>query len=182
MKITQTLADALKWLKQGEVVAYPTEAVYGIGCNPFDRSAVEKLLALKQREAEKGLIVLIANWQQLSPLIQPLPHALLAKVEATWPGPVTWLFPKADTIPFWLTGHYSTLAIRMSAHPIAHAICGEGPVVSTSANRTNQPPAKDLTALQAHFPQGLDGVLLGDLGGLEQPSRIYDVLTQKRLR
>lgn len=182
MKITSQVGDARECLKQGDIIAYPTEAVYGLGCSPFNQYAVEKILALKQRSKCKGLILLIADWSQLTPLIAPISDELLDRVRATWPGPVTWIFPKASHIPDWLTGEHDGIAIRMSAHPLAHQLCMDGPVVSTSANIHGQDPATDLSELRLQFPDGIDVVLTGDLGGLSQPSAIFDVRNGARLR
>jgi len=167
---------------EGDIIAYPTEAVYGLGCDPFNEQAVTRLLALKQRGVEKGLILLIAHWEQLFSLIDELPQALLLPVKNTWPGPVTWVFPKARHLPEWITGSHDSIAIRMSAHPIARELCKDHPLVSTSANQSGQPPATDLRSLCQQFPQGIDAVFEGDLGGSSKPSDIFDVQTGARLR
>jgi L-threonylcarbamoyladenylate synthase len=169
-------------IKQGGVIAYPTEAVYGLGCSPFNQHAVERILTLKQREKHKGLILLIANWSQLSPLIKPVSKSLMQRVHATWPGPVTWIFPKSDLVSDWVSGDHDGIAIRMSAHPVAKALCQDGPVVSTSANLAGQEPAMNFAQLEAQFPEGIDAVVAGELGGMLQPSTIYDVISGERLR
>ncbi len=164
------------------MIAYPTEAVYGLGCDPFNQKAVERLVALKQRSLDKGLILLISDWSQWGRLVGYVPTDRLDAVRATWPGPVTWLFPKAATIPYWLNGEHDTIALRMTAHPIARQLCAEGPVISTSANRSGHLPAVDLTGVQKQFPQGIDAFLEGALGGAQQTSAIYDVMTGQRMR
>lgn len=180
--IIHQFEEAWKILQKGKIIAYPTEAVYGLGCDPFNQQAVEKLLTLKQRPASKGLIILISHWPQLMPLISPLSDELLAKVRHTWPGPVTWLFPKSPLIPSWLSGSHNTIAIRMSAHPIAQQISAQNPVVSTSANVSGCVPARDVQTLMLQFPQGIEAVLAGELGGANQPSAIYDVCDGGRCR
>ena len=169
-------------LKQGKIIAYPTEAVYGLGCDPFNQHAVERLIALKQRAANKGFILLISDWTQLTPLVGTLSDVWLERVRQTWPGPVTWIFPKASGLPQELTGQHDGIAIRMSAHPIAHQLCSDGPVVSTSANVSGMPPITDPAELQLQFPQGIDAVLAGDLGGQRLPSAIFDVCSGEQLR
>ena len=176
------IEDAKKILSEGKLIAYPTEAVYGLGCDPFNKHAVEKLLALKQRPSSKGFIILIAEWSQLTPLIGDVPENLLDNVRATWPGPVTWVFPRSNKIPDWLCGHHSSIAIRMSAHPVARGICSGGAVISTSANISGAMPAVDLAGLSQQFPHGIDAIFSGDLGGTGQLSSIFDVLTGQRLR
>lgn len=182
MKIISQNDEALQYLKRGQVIAYPTEAVYGLGCDPFNEQAVEKLLALKHRMMAQGFIVLIADWPQLFPLIGKLPDVLLDKVRESWPGPVTWVFPKSALIPHWLSGQHESIAIRMSAHPVARRLCLNGPVVSTSANTSGRIPAIDLAALRLQFPHGIDAVIVGELGDEKQSTGIYDVLTGARLR
>ena len=182
MNIIHQCVEARQYLQQGGIIAYPTEAVYGLGCDPWNQRAVKKLLTLKHRSIEKGFIVLIADWLQLRPFIGAVPESRLDAVRDSWPGPVTWLFPKAPAVPEWLTGEHPTIALRMSAHPIAHALCLDGPVISTSANVTGQIPAVDMQALSAQFPEGLDAFLVGSLGLAKQPSAIYDVCNGRRVR
>lgn len=182
MKLINQIQEAKAYLVAGSILAYPTEAVYGLGCDPFNERAVIRLLALKQRTIEKGLILLIANWQQLDALIAPLASTLLEPVKTTWPGPVTWLFPKADTIPYWLSGAHDSIAIRMTNHPIASQLCQDGPIVSTSANKSGLPPATTLDALCEQFPEGIDAFMRGELGGAKSPSKIYDVQSGRQLR
>ncbi len=182
MRLINNYDEARLLLHQGKVIAYATEAVYGLGCDPFNETAIAALLALKQRPLHKGLILLIADWAQLTPLISPVSDALLAPVRASWPGPVTWLFQKSAIIPDWLSGDHDTIAIRMSAHPIARRLSVQGPVVSTSANISGNPPARNIDELLSQFPVGIEALLQGELGGASQPSAIYDVLTGKQLR
>lgn len=177
-----SLDDARRLIAAGRVLAYPTEAVYGLGCDPFNQHAVERVLALKQRRVTQGLILLIHDWEQLASLSLTVPEARLDAVRATWPGPVTWVFPKAKIIPRWLTGAHDSIAVRMSEHPVARALCLEGPVVSTSANITGQPPVRDNQMLRAQFPQGIDAVVVGEVGTALSPSMIVDVLSGVRLR
>jgi L-threonylcarbamoyladenylate synthase len=176
------VTQAYPFIQDGKIIAYPTEAVYGLGCDPFNQVAVSLLLGLKQRPADKGLILLIADWVQLEPLIQPISDAFLAPVKATWPGSVTWVFPKSHLVPSWLSGGRDTIAIRMSAHPIAHALAKHGPIVSTSANFSGEPSVTSIEALEAQFPLGIDAVICGALGGEKQPSRIFDLLSGQQLR
>lgn len=174
--------EASSLVQQGGIIAYPTEAVYGLGCDPFNQASVEAIQALKGRGAEKGFILLIADWSQLFLLTAPITDEQLARVRATWPGFVTWIFPKAPSLPEWLTGGQDTVAIRMSAHPIARALAMKQPLVSTSANLSGQPPAKNEAELLCQFPKGIDALIQGQLGGFMQPSAIYDVRSNHRLR
>ncbi len=182
MKLIQTINDAYELLAEGKILAYPTEAVYGLGCDPFNKASIENLINLKHRQVEKGLIVLIANWEQLALLTKPIPEENLQAVRSTWPGPVTWIFPKSELVSSALSGTHNTIAVRMSAHPIARKLCSQHPIVSTSANLSGKEPACSIEQLRQQFPTGIDAVFAGELGGALNPSKIYDVLTGKRLR
>ncbi|NOR70927.1 MAG: tRNA threonylcarbamoyladenosine biosynthesis protein RimN, partial [Methylomarinum sp.] len=109
---------AAQKIQAGEVIAYPTEAVYGLGCDPLNEEAVLNLLALKKRSIDKGLILIASSLTQLEPYLQ-LNDEIRSKVQATWPGPVTWIIPAQTWVPQWLTGQHSSLAVRVTAHPIA---------------------------------------------------------------
>lgn len=172
------LREAARNFRQGNLIAYPTEAVYGLGCNPLDWHAVERLLALKQRSLSKGLILIAADFEQLRPFIS-LPSAeIMEPIFATWPGPVTWLLPAAPDLPFWLTGKHQTLAVRVTAHPIAADLCRacDSPLVSTSANISSRPPTRSALTLRRHFKRELGFILNGQVGSLKQPTPIRDAL------
>ena len=182
MNCIKTPEEGRQLIAQGAVLAYPTEAVYGLGCDPFNKNAVYRLLALKQRPVSKGLILLIADWHQLDALIEPVSEAAMASVRLTWPGPVTWVFPKKSTLPAWLTGAHETIAIRMTAHPVAKALCFNEPIVSTSANQSGKEPIREVRELSHQFPTELDGWVDGALGGALLPSTMFDVLTGAVIR
>ena len=177
------LSLAVRTLAAGGVLAYPTEAVWGLGCNPLDPAAVNRLLALKGRPVAKGLILIAADLEALEPFVL-LDAPLRARVEATWPGPVTWLLPARPRVPPWLRGRHATLAVRIPAHPPARALCRAwgGPLVSTSANPAGRPPARSRITLMRYFDGRLDGVLPGPLGGRRRPTEIRDAATGVVLR
>lgn len=180
----QPPAAAVAALRAGGVVAYPTEAVYGLGCDPRDAAALERILALKGRPDSLGLILIASEFSQLAPFLAPLPPELEARATATWPGPVTWIWPCVPGLPAVLTGGRDTLAARVTAHAGAAALCHAfgGAVVSTSANRHGEPPARDAAAVRAAFPVGLDAVIDGPCGGHARPTEIRDVRTGAVLR
>ncbi len=175
---------AVAALRKGGVIAYPTEAVFGLGCAPFNESAVNRLLQLKQRDISKGLISIGADWTQLQPLTQAIDDSLLAKAKASWPGPNTWLFPASDIAPAWITGQYDSIALRIPDHPIARELCQAfgGPIVSTSANPSGQPPAHNAATVQAYFGDKLDHIQPGQTGGSQRPSCIRNILTNQVIR
>lgn len=177
------LAQAVAALREGAVIAYPTEAVWGLGCDPFAEAAVARVLALKGRSADKGLILIAADVAQVEPWLAALDAGQRAAVLATWPGPYTWVVP-APQAPRWLRGEHASLAIRVSAHPGVQALCRAwgGPLVSTSANRSGEPPLAGPADLRAAFGEGLGYVLPGALGGDARPSEIRDAVSGAVLR
>lgn len=175
---------AARWVKSGGVIAYPTEAVFGLGCDPADPLAVARVLSIKKRPIDKGLILVASDQQQLAPWINPLPAADQARLKRSWPGPYTWLVPAAENCPDWLTGKHSTLAVRVTAHPLVRALCDriDGALVSTSANVSNLPPARSVLEVQLRFAAQVDYILPGQLGGDSQPTSIRDLLSGHTIR
>lgn len=171
-------------LNAGGIIAYPTEAVYGLGCDPLNEAAVKRLCELKHRPIEKGLILIASDWQQLEPYVQTIPEENLKKIFSTWPGPITWVFPASKFTPTWITGQHHSVAIRVTAHPIARNICMayNKPVVSTSANLNTQLPARDAKTVQDIFGNNIDFIVPGNVGAENKPTAIYDALTGHVLR
>jgi L-threonylcarbamoyladenylate synthase len=175
---------AVDWIRAGGVIAYPTEAVFGLGCDPADPKAVFRLLAIKQRSPDKGLILVAENWTQLRPWLQVLSTEQEHRLQQSWPGPVTWLIPAADDCPRWLTGAHPTLAVRVSAHPVVRELCARwgGALVSTSANRSHQAPARSVLDVQLRFAASIDCIVPGALGGRRRPTTIRDLATGQVIR
>lgn len=179
------LREAVRTLRQGGLIAYPTEGVYGLGCDPRNPIAVERLLRLKGRPMAKGLILLAAEWSDLAPFAAPLSAAEQDRIRATWPGAITWLLPTSQQTPAWLTGGGSRVAMRVTAHPLAAALCQcwGGALVSTSANRSGQRPARSALAVRRRFlREDIKMILHGALGDLSRPTPIRDVVTGVWLR
>lgn len=175
--------QAARIVREGGVLAYPTEAVWGLGCDPWDQAAVYRLLTLKRRPMEKGLILVADNIRQFDFLLHDLPEEALAKLASTWPGPNTWLVPHHNRLPGWVTGAHATVALRVSEHPLVGELCALiGPLISTSANPAGRPAARTRLRVQQYFPGGLDGILTGELGGRKNPSVIRDLVTGKVFR
>lgn len=156
-------------------MAYPTESVYGLGCDPFDHQAVMRLLAIKQRPSTKGLILIAADLEQARPLIGRLEARRWPALLASWPGPVTWVVPASVRVPPWITAADGSLAIRVTAHPIARELCLAfgGPIVSTSANRTGSRPARSALEIRLRLGPIVDAIVNGPLGGQQRPTPIY---------
>lgn len=178
------IRQATYHLAKGNIIAYPTEAIYGMGCDPQNLHAVRRLLQLKQRPWQKGLILIAANYDQLQPYLQPLSDEIKTKVFATWPGPVTWLLPARRRVSPLLRGQSHKLAVRITAHPLAKALCHHwrGAIVSTSANITQQQPAKTASQVRHTFGLDIDYIVNGPLGDRCRPSEIRDGVTDKVLR
>lgn len=179
------LREAARCLGLGGVIAYPTEAVWGLGCDPWNRDAVMKLLALKCRPEHKGLILVAASEAQIEPLLLPLTAEQRQVLSATWPGPTTWILPDPkNLIPGWIKGRHSEVAIRVSAHPLVSALCIAcgGPIVSTSANRSAAEPARTKIKVSTYFGSGVDFLLDGELGGLSRPTTIRRIADMNTIR
>ncbi|WP_207060757.1 L-threonylcarbamoyladenylate synthase [Motiliproteus sp. SC1-56] len=179
------LKQATRALQAGGVIAYPTEAVWGLGCDPWNEAAFRRLLALKRRPPEKGVILIAADRSQIAPLLNELTPAQAQHLAASWPGPVTWLLPDPqDWVPAWIKGGHPTVAVRVSDHPLVAELCRAfgGPLVSTSANRAGHPPGRTPREVRLALGPGLDYLLPGALGGRERPSEIRDLRTLDTLR
>ena len=179
-----TVSRAVGCLRKGRVIAYPTEAVYGLGCDPVNETAVRRVLELKSRPAEAGLILIADRFDRFGPFVGTVNDDLLDRALATWPGPVTWLFPRAAGVPDWLAGSHPTIAVRMTAHPLCRALCEAfgGAIVSTSANPRAAAPARTPEQVTDYFGAALCGIVEGELGAGERPSEIRDLASGKVIR
>ena len=177
--ITSDIAAVAGVIRKGGVVAYPTEAVFGLGCRPSDPMACERVLALKKRTADKGLIVITDDLARIAYWLEPLPERLQTRAEATWPGPHTWLWPARASCPPWLRGSHTRLAVRVTAHPAVRALCAAAgtALVSTSANLAGEPPCRDSGCVQSGFDAHIDAILDLPCEGADAPSTIRDALT-----
>lgn len=174
---------AARILDKGGIIAYPTEAVYGLGCLPGKRDAVYRLLLLKKRSVSKGLILVAAFHEQLEQYVCYPGASVKKQVLATWPGPVTWLLPAKRETPDWIKGSHTTVAVRVSGHPVVRALCREvGVLVSTSANPEHKLPAKTLRKVVEYFGHSLDYIVPGEVGGLAGPTEIRDAVSGAIIR
>lgn len=191
------LTKALSALDNGEVIAYPTEGVWGLGCDPFNADAVNRLLAIKNRSMDKGLILVAANLDQISPLLHSLSDEQRSRLNesvsensssrlALHPAsrPTTWLIPSHDLIPSWITGAHSTVAVRISKHPTVAALCQAygGMIVSTSANPSKQRPALTQLTARHYFAKQINVYLSGKVNCAGEASEIRDLVTGDVLR
>lgn len=210
--ITDSVIEAAHWLQQGQLLAYPTESVWGIGCDPFNQQAVEQLLAIKQRPLEKGMIVLTDSVSRLTALLSNLNDEQRQLVLDSWCSDSnsdsvfdcdvdsqqahTWLLPLSEnlpvSIPAWITGAHHSVAVRVIDHPLVQQLCRQvvsvhnpyGFVVSTSCNPSGQPPALTLSQAQAYFSDSNEqvGYLKGETLGYQLPSQISNARTGQVIR
>ncbi len=175
------LVAAVTALQAGQVIAYPTEAVFGVGCDPDNNDAIALLLQVKQREKAKGLILIAADYQQLLPYIddEKLSTEQRDRMLQSWPGPVTWVVPARAHVSDWLTGQFQSIAVRVSDHPTVRQLCQAfgKPVTSTSANLSGQPACRDSQQVFAQLGTEVAVIVDETVGGRLNPSEIRDVLT-----
>ncbi len=175
---------AARAIRAGGVVACPTEAVFGLSCDPGNLSAVRRLLALKQRPATKGLILIAADLAQLEPWLAPLSDEQRERMLAGWPGPITWVAPARKDVPACLSGGRDSLAVRVTDHPLAAALCRAfgGALVSSSANRNQRRAARSPLEVRLRLGDNPDYILPGRTGGRDRPTEIHDLHSGRRLR
>lgn len=178
--------EAVSVVTQGGVIAYPTEAVYGLGCDPDNDAAIEQLLSLKQRPWQKGLILVASQFEQLLPYIDEsqLTGEMINAAFDRWPGPFTFIMPVNPSVSKLLCGDFNSIAVRVSAHSGVRRLCDalNKPLVSTSANLSGQAPAMNQQEIITQFDGKLAALIEGELGGHESPSNIIDIKTGQVLR
>lgn len=177
------IAAIRRHLQRGGVIAYATESCYGLGCDPHNRKAVQKILHLKGRPQSKGLILIGSDFTQFRPYLAPVEASVAARFRDYWPGPTTLLLPAARRCPKWLTGRHTKLAVRVTAHPGAARLCRalDMALVSTSANRAGRPALKTTRACRREFGSTV-WVLPGRIGKRRRPSTIIDLASGGVLR
>ena len=177
------IEHAVKTVKSQGVIAYPTEGVWGLGCDPFSRSAVSKILDLKKRSVDRGLLLVATDIGQFEPFLEGLERKYHEELDRNWPGPITYLVPDNGSAPRWVVGKHKTLGLRVSDHSLIKTLCAlTGPLVSTSANISGLPAIKSADEIEEAFDQEIDYVLDGELGNLGKPTQIKNILTGEVLR
>ena len=136
----RAIAEAIRVIQAGGVIIYPTETLYGLGANPNDPAAMERLYAIKGREAARPIPFLIKDREMLAALVEEVPPAAVKLMERYWPGPLTLIFRAGEGLPLAMRGTANTIGLRISAHPVAQRICAQlnGPLTATSANRSGE--------------------------------------------
>ena len=171
--------QAARAIAAGGVIAHPTESVWGLACDPFNARAVERLLRLKNRPLEKGLILVSGEEGYFGELLENLSANQLQQMHATWPGPVTWLVPHFGRVPPWISGAHHSVALRCTDHPFTAALTRAlgGAIVSTSANPSGSQAARYKYQVLRYFGDALDFIGGGATGGRRAPSEIRDLIS-----
>lgn len=195
----EQITEVNQFLQAGHLLAYPTEAVWGIGCDPFNAKAVQNILAIKNRPIEKGMIVITSDSDYLTAFLQILPNNVQQKIIHSWYKPhnqaTTWVLPIPQKlkkqIPDWITGGRETLAIRVIRHAVIMKLCREisqnnpenpfGFLVSTSCNQSGKIPATTFQQAYNYFGDTV-GYLTAQTLGFTQPSQIKDAITEQAFR
>lgn len=184
-----TIAQCANAVASGGVIAYPTEAVWGLGCDPFNRSAVNTILQLKNRSESKGVILIAGDITQLHFLLHDLSSEHKKTLNDTWPGPNTWLVPHNHRVPKYIHGAFDTVAVRVTTHPVVKALCHRlgHPIVSTSANPQGMAPATNQLRARTYFYHNRFGHSLhycpGNVADAKgKPSQIRHLITGETIR
>ena len=173
---------ASRIVRSGGVIAYPTEGVFGLGCIPDDIDAVARILEIKDRDPDLGLILIASDERQLDPwIVLPEPATTLSSpVE----NPITWVVPAHPDTPYWITGTHEGVAVRVTSHPVAAALCAaaDSALISTSANVSGRPPTRSPFVLRRNFGAVVDYIVPGACGPARGPSEIRDLASGEVLR
>jgi len=169
---TEPIRRAGRILRDGGVVAYPTEGVFGLGSIPDDAEAAVRLLRIKRRDPAMGLVLIAAWAEQLDEYADLGDDA--GKLTSSATRPVTWIVPARADTPYWITGDHEGVAVRITAHPIAAALCAaaDSALISTSANLAGHPPARNQWVLRRRFHGLVDYIVPGHCGPAAGPSEI----------
>ena len=181
MLITKNPNDLKSHFLNGVVFAYPTEAVYGLGCDPDNEAAVMRLLKIKQRSVSKGLILIASDFSQVKHYLKPLNPSQIA---FTQPSETTYIYPASESAPKWLTGDFNKLAVRITKHPLVRELCShlDSALVSTSANLTGEEPAKTANEVASALDGLIEVILEGETGDLDKPTQIRDSISGQIIR
>ena len=174
----------IKAANLGSIFAYPTEAVFGLGCNINNKNSIIKILTIKKRDASKGLVVISDSFEKISDLIDSKYHKMIDASDMNTEVPTTWLCPASDKALNVITGNTGKIALRITKHPVAYNLCRalNFPIVSTSANLAGKKPLTNVKEVVASFKGDIDYVIEGEVNITKSPSRIVDLLSKKVLR
>lgn len=183
-KLDHIITEAVAVLRTGGVIAYPTEYCFGLGCDPRDHAAIERLLKIKKRMSDQGVILVASNISQVSEWVDLAASPLHDTIEDSWPGPNTWLLPALDNVSRWVRGHHDTVAMRISAHPVCYQLCTgfSAAIVSTSANRHGFEALLTASDVVSEMGSELDYVVDAPVGDATTASTIRHGQTGEQIR
>lgn len=173
----QELLEAAQIIRDGGLVAFPTETVYGLGANALDEKAAKKIYEAKGRPSDNPLIAHISCYEELEPLVTEIPQAGGKLARRYWPGPLTMVFPKSPAVPYGTTGGLDTVAVRMPSDPVASrliALAGV-PVAAPSANLSGRPSPTTARHVWQDMNGRINMILDGGPVGIGLESTIVDV-------
>ncbi|WP_082394217.1 L-threonylcarbamoyladenylate synthase [Bacillus sp. JCM 19034] len=175
------IKEAALWIKKGEVVAFPTETVYGLGANAFDDTAIQKIFKAKGRPSDNPLIVHIAKVEQLEELVTEIPPVAKKLISAFWPGALTIIMKRTNGIANSVTAGLDTVGIRMPSHPVALKLIEEAdvPIAAPSANRSGKPSPTNASHVLHDLDGRIAGVVDGGITGLGVESTVIDCSTNR---
>lgn len=164
-------------IRRGEVVGVPTDTVYGLAANPFDRQAVARIFRLKRRSESKPILLLVDDWRRLRPLLRSIPAALPAIAENFWPGPLTVILPASPRAPKAITAGTGSIAVRCPRSAFLQALSRSlgSALTGTSANLSGVAPATTAHEVMRQFGRGLCYVVDGGRARSRQVSTIIDL-------
>jgi L-threonylcarbamoyladenylate synthase len=179
-----SIQEAAKVIRDGGVVAYPTESCYGLGCDPDNHVAVNRILKIKRRKRSKGLILISDHISRIRHYLANIPNEREQEILESWPGPNTWLLPARPAVSSWLRGNHQSIAVRITQHPGTRLLCREAgmALVSTSANRSGQTILKTAARVSQLFHDEVDCIVQGQIGTASAPSVIRDAVSGATIR
>jgi L-threonylcarbamoyladenylate synthase len=170
------LEKAARLVLAGRVIAYPTDTVYGLGCNPFDSQAVERLVHIKQRS--KGALPILVNSMSVARRLGEFNRTTLTLAGKFWPGPLTLIVPSREKLPTLVTAGSTFVGLRIPKHEIALALIGfcDGRIIGTSANISGHSPAKSANEVMMELGEPIDAILDGGPTPTGKESTVAKVL------
>lgn len=177
------LREAAEFIREGKLVAFPTETVYGLGGNAYDSTASARIYAAKGRPSDNPLIVHISEFEEIKPLVKELPDVAKALADRFWPGPLTMILDKSDAIPKETTGGLDTVAIRMPSHIIANMLIKEAgvPIAAPSANASGRPSTTKAEHVIEDLSGRIDMIIDGGSSDIGLESTIVDLTVKPAL-
>ena len=186
MSIEAQIIQAVNLLKRGGIVATPSESSYGLSCQLNNKQAIEKIFKLKNRPTHKGFILIAYHWDLFKHIVKldGIPDTHLQKMLSSWPGPVTWIIPLKKLYHHLFIEESTSVAVRITQHPVLKKLSEllNSPIISTSANLSNNPPATTKIQVEKYFNDQVDFIFQTEKPCNNPPTKIFDLKTLKQIR